>query len=184
MTIQDEFEEQARPHLDGLYRTAFRMAGERAAAEDLVQESFLKAFRAFGQFQKGSNFKAWIYTILTRTFINEYRRRSRAPIVTDFSEVEPAGVDELPVLTAEDVERLGDRLGDPARQALARVPEELRLVFLLSTFEDLNYREIAPALEIPIGTVMSRLFRARRILREELAAFAREEGYLKGRPAP
>ncbi|HEX7900333.1 MAG TPA: sigma-70 family RNA polymerase sigma factor [Planctomycetota bacterium] len=168
MDVRAEFEAQALPLADALYRTAVRMTGAPASAEDLVQDAYLKAFRAFGRFEKGTNFKAWIFTILTNTFINEYRRKSAAP--TDFTEAEPEGEVEAVHLKAEDVDRLGDHLGDEAARALAKVPPEFRLPFLLSTFEDLSYKEIAGVLGIPIGTVMSRLFRARRILREELAA--------------
>jgi RNA polymerase sigma-70 factor (ECF subfamily) len=180
-TTQGEFETLVRPHLDALYRTALRMTGSGPSAEDLVQDVFLKAYRNLHRFESGTNFKAWIFTILTNTYINEYRRQSRAPVVTDFAEIEPEGAPETDYIRAEDVERLGDRLGDQAKQAIAKIPEEFRLIFLLSTFEDMSYKEIAAMLGIPIGTVMSRLFRARRILRDELASFARREGFLKGR---
>ncbi len=184
MATRQEFEAQALPHLDALYRTALRMAGESAAAEDLVQEAYLRAYRNFERFEPGTNFRAWLYTILTNTYINEYRRKSRAPAVTDFGDAEPAGDDDAPRLSAEDVEALKDKLGDEAKKALEKVPPEFRLVFLLSTFDEMSYREIAEVLEIPMGTVMSRLFRARKILREELATFARDSGYLQGRSEP
>lgn len=184
METQGEFSDRVKPHLDSLYRTALRMTGEGASAEDLVQETFLKAFRGFGQFEPGSNFKAWLFTILTNSYINDYRRRSRAPTVTDFSEVEPEGETETPTFSAEDVERLADRLGDPAKRALDRLPPEHRLVFLLSTFEDMSYKEISAILAVPIGTVMSRLFRARSVLRHELADFARQEGYFQEKTQP
>ena len=176
MDVRAEFEAQALPLADALYRTAVRMTGESASAEDLVQDAYLKAFRAYGRFEKGTNFKAWIFTILTNAFINEYRRKSHGAAVTDFAEAEPAGEPEAVHLKAEDVDRLGDHLGDAAAKALAKVPPEFRLPFLLSTFEDLSYKEIAGVLGIPMGTVMSRLFRARRILREELASAATREG--------
>lgn len=179
-----EFADRVKPHLDSLYRTALRMTGEGASAEDLVQETFLKAYRGFGQFEPGSNFKAWLFTILTHSYINDYRRRSRAPRVTDFSEVEPEGEIETPHFSAEDVERLADRLGDPAKRALDRLPPEHRLVFLMSTFEDLSYKEISAILGVPIGTVMSRLFRARAVLRRELAEFAQQQGYLQEKDQP
>jgi RNA polymerase sigma-70 factor (ECF subfamily) len=170
---REEFQGLVRPHLDALFRTAFRMTGERSAAEDLVQEAFLRGFRAFSGFEKGSNFKAWMYRILTNTYISEYRRRKQAPRPTDFTEFDLEADPAVEPLKAEEVERVGDRLGDAARRALARLPEEHRLVFLLSSLEDLTYREIAEALQIPIGTVMSRLFRTRSALRTELAAHAR-----------
>ncbi len=176
-----EFEDLVRPHADALYRTALRMTGENASAEDLVQDCFLKAWKNLHRFERGTNFKAWIFTILTNAYINDYRKKSRAPaMVTDFAEVEPAGPVEVPHLTAQDVERLGERLGDRAKKALAKVPDEFRVIFLLATIEETSYKDIATMLGIPIGTVMSRLFRARRMLREELADFAREEGLLRG----
>ena len=181
VTPPSEFEELVRPHVDALYRTALRMTGQGAAAEDLVQDCFLKAWKNLHRFERGTNFKAWIFTILTNAYINEYRRKSRAPArVTDFAEVEPAGAEEVPQLSAQDVGRLGDRLGDRAKKALEKVPDEFRVIFLMATIEEMSYRDIAAMLGIPIGTVMSRLFRARRMLREELAEFAREEGLLRG----
>lgn len=177
-----EFEELVRPHADALFRTALRMTGEPASAEDLVQDACLRAWKNLDRFERGTNFKAWIFTILTNAYINDYRRAARAPeVVTDFSEAEPAGAEEVPHLTADDVARLGDRLGDAAKRALEKVPGEFRLVFLLSTLEEMKYKDIAAVLGIPIGTVMSRLFRARTILRRELADFARQEGILRGR---
>jgi RNA polymerase sigma-70 factor, ECF subfamily len=177
MDVRSEFEAQALPLADALYRTAYRMTGGAASAEDLVQEAYLKAYRAYDRFEKGSNFKAWIFTILTNAYINDYRRKSHATAVTDFAEAEPAAEAEPVYVSAEEVDRLGDQLGDEAARAIQKVPPEFRLPFLLSTFEDLTYKEIAAVVGIPIGTVMSRLFRARRILRDELAAFA-------GRPTP
>jgi RNA polymerase sigma-70 factor (ECF subfamily) len=91
METQAEFAERVKPYLDSLYRTALRMTGERSSAEDLVQETFLKAYRGYARFEPGSNFKAWLFTILTNAYINDYRRRSRTPVVTDFAEVEPEG---------------------------------------------------------------------------------------------
>ena len=161
------------------------MAEEASSAEDLVQETFLKAYRHFDQFEAGTNFKAWIFRILANAFINRYRRGSREPAVMDFSEREPETPPEEPAaLSAEDVAALEERLGDEAKRALEKVPPEFRLVFLLATFEEMGYKEIAQVLDIPIGTVMSRLFRARRILREELSAFARASGFLKRERKP
>ena len=171
--LKAEFERQLRPQVDALYRTALRMTGQDATAQDLVQEASLNAWRGFGSFEKGSNFRAWIFRILTNAFINRYRREGKAPVSTDFAEMEPSAPVETPHLTAEDVERLGDALGDEAARSLAKLPPEFRSVFLLSTFEDMTYKEIAGVLEVPVGTVMSRLFRARELLRTDLAALAR-----------
>lgn len=176
------FEELAYPHLDSAYRTALRMTGQPASAEDLVQEAYLRAFRAFSQFERGTNFKAWLFRILTNVFLNDYRRKSREPQATDFAEVEPADpATETGQFKAEEVEAIRAHLGDETVRALDRLPADFRLPFLLSTFEGFSYKEIASILDIPIGTVMSRLFRARRLLKIDLMEYAKASGYLKDR---
>jgi RNA polymerase sigma-70 factor (ECF subfamily) len=179
------FEELAYPLLDSAYRTALRLTGQAASAEDLVQDAFLRAFRGFDQFERGSNFRAWFFRILTNVFLNDYRRRARGPQAADFSEIEPAAPEsEGSLLRLEDVEALRPHLADEAVRALDRLAPEFRLPFLLSTFEGFSYKEIAAILGIPIGTVMSRLFRARRALRDELMEYAKASGHLKGRNTP
>ncbi len=178
------FEAQVRPHLDALYRTALRLSRDRAGADDIVQEAVIKAWRHYDRFEQGTNFRGWIFKILMRTFLNEHRRKRRAPAVSDFAEVEPEGAPETNWLTVEDLSRLGDRVGDAAKAALDKLPDEHRMIFYLSTYEELSYREIAVVMEIPIGTVMSRLFRAREALRHDLADYAREGGWLKERQDP
>lgn len=180
MALQAEFQALALPQADALYRTALRMTKETSAAEDLVQEAYLKAYRNFGSFERGTNFRAWIFRILANTYINSYRRHALEPVITDFAEVEPADPEEAAALSARDVGALKEKLGDEAKKALEKVPPEFRLIFLMATFEDMSYKEIAEIMELPIGTVMSRLFRARKTLREELASFARQSGFLKG----
>jgi len=176
------FEELAYPLLDSAYRTALRMTGQPASAEDLVQEAFLRAFRAFSQFERGTNFKAWLFRILTNVFLNDYRRKGREPQASDFAEVEPADPAIEPAqFKAEDVEAIRAALGDEVSRALDRLPPDFRLPFLLSTFEGFSYKEIASILDIPIGTVMSRLFRARRLLKIDLKEYAKASGYLKDR---
>src|ERR1043165_6629239 len=145
METQAEFAERVKPYLDSLYRTALRMTGERSSAEDLVQETFLKAYRGYARFEPGSNFKAWLFTILTNAYINDYRRRSRTPVVTDFAEVEPEGEQESPHFSAEDVERLADQLGDAAKRAIDRLPPEHPLVFLFSPFGGPRLKGISAA---------------------------------------
>ena len=179
------FEELAYPLLDSAYRTALRLTGQPASAEDLVQEAFLRAFRGFGQFERGTNFKAWIFRILTNVFLNDYRRKSREPQAADFSEVQPADpATESGQFRAEEVEAIRAHLGDEAVRALDRLPPDFRLPFLLSTFEGFSYKEIASILEVPIGTVMSRLFRARNLLKNDLKEYAKASGYLKDRNTP
>lgn len=176
------FESEIAPHLDSLYRTALRMARSREDAEDLVQETALRAYRARERFQPGTNFRAWLFTILTNAFINVYRRQSRAPQTVDFAEVEPVYEDaarEAGRLAPEDIEKLRDRLGDEARNALDALPSEYRIVLHLSVFEGLSYKEIADVTGVPLGTVMSRLFRARVAMREALTAYAKAEGIVR-----
>ena len=164
------------PHLDSLYRTALRMTGQPASAEDLVQETYLKAYGHFHRFEAGSKFKSWIFTILTNTHINNYRRGARAPRLIDFSKFEFAAEDGPVYLSVDDVEAIKDELGEEAKQALEKMPPVFQVVFLLSTIEDLSYRDIAEMLKVPMGTVMSRLFRARNFLRKELTQYARGKG--------
>lgn len=176
------FEELAYPLLDSAYRTALRMTGQPASAEDLVQEAFLRAFRAFNQFERGTNFKAWLFRILTNVFLNDYRRKGREPQATDFAEVEPADPStESGEFRTEEVEAIRSHLGDEAVRAIDRLPSDFRIPFLLSTFEGFSYKEIASILGIPMGTVMSRLFRARRLLKSDLKEYAKASGYLKDR---
>jgi RNA polymerase sigma-70 factor (ECF subfamily) len=176
------FEELAYPHLDSAYRTALRMTGQPASAEDLVQEAFLRAFRAFNQFERGTNFKAWLFRILTNVFLNDYRKKSREPQTSDFAEVEPADPGtESGEFKAEEIEAIRARLSDEAVRAIDRLPPDFRLPFLLSTFEGFSYKEIAAIIGAPIGTVMSRLFRARRLLKTDLLEYAKASGYLRER---
>ncbi len=172
------FEELAFPLMDGLFSTALRMTGHRDRAQDLVQDTMVKAFKNFHRFQEGTNFRAWTFTILTNTFINDYRRRKKEPVPVDFSETPPAAPGTISV---SDVEALRERLGDEAANALDRLPEEFRLIFLLSTFEEFSYEEISGITGAPVGTVMSRLFRARKMMREDLLEYARKVGHLKGK---
>ncbi|MBI4564754.1 MAG: sigma-70 family RNA polymerase sigma factor [Planctomycetes bacterium] len=179
MDSKGEFETLALPFQDSLYRVALQMTRHRASAEDLVQETYVKAFRNFHRFRAGTNFRAWIFTILRNTYINDYRREAIAPFTRVFNGTEPAEEDGSPCFTAEDVEELKEYLGDEAKKAIDKLPPDFRLIFLLSTFENMSYKEIAEVVGVPIGTVMSRLFRARALLRKELAAFAAESGFLK-----
>lgn len=169
------FEREAYPLLDPLFHKALRMTRRRADAEDLVQETLLRAYRSLSSFTQGMSFKAWVYRIMTNTFINEYRRRRLAPHLMDFGKCDPTSIP--PAL--EDNEPLRERIGDTPARALEKVAPELRLVFLLVILEDYSYKETAEIMGIPIGTVMSRLFRARMILRRNLTEYARNEGYLK-----
>ncbi|MFZ9886014.1 MAG: sigma-70 family RNA polymerase sigma factor [Myxococcota bacterium] len=178
------FHQEAMPHRSSLFGAAVRLARSKADAEDLVQDTYLKAFRAFEQFEPGTNCKAWLFRILTNSFINRYRRRTKEREILEGKE-RPAAEHYLvhlpskrPFLDPENA--IADRgLSDEALQALDEVPAEFRDVLLLSDVEGLSYREVAETLRIPVGTVMSRLFRGRRLLQERLFPLAVEQGVLK-----
>ncbi|HEY3261039.1 MAG TPA: sigma-70 family RNA polymerase sigma factor [Pseudonocardiaceae bacterium] len=179
------FERDAMPLLDQLYAAALRMTRNPADAEDLVQETFLKAYAAFDSFREGTNLKAWLYRILTNTYINGYRRRQRQPIqqptedITDWQLAEAAEHTSTGLRSAE-MDAL-DRLPDSdVKEALGRLPEDFRMAVYLADVEGFAYREIADIMGTPIGTVMSRLHRGRRQLRDLLTDTARERGLLRG----
>ncbi len=181
---QTSFEEEALPHLDSLYRTALRLTGERAHAEDLVQDTMLKAHRAWHQFRPGTNARAWLLTILRNTFINDYRKRQRAGREVDLEQVEPLAVFQAVADTDPEGTFFQQIVDERVVQALDALPLDFREVVVLSDVEGLSYGEIAELLKIPLGTVKSRLFRARRQMQSELYAHAVEMGYIKPRKQP
>lgn len=174
------FEREALVHLDTVYRVALRLAGNAADADDLVQETMLKAYRSWDQYQQGTNAKGWLLTILRNSFINEYRRRTRHPETVDVDTIEPFAV--LSEEQDEDPQgRFFDQIVDEeVQRAVDGLPEVFREALVLSDVEGLNYQEIAGVLGVPVGTVKSRLFRARRLLKERLYRYAVEMGYIKG----
>jgi len=177
---QASFEREALVHLDTLYRVALRLTGNAAEADDLVQETMLKAYRAWDQFEKGTNAKAWLLTILRHAFINEYRRRTRHPETVDLDAIEPFSVFEE--LQDEDPQSsFFDRIvDDEVLRAIDDLPEQFRETVVLSDVEGMSYEEIARVLGVPVGTVKSRLFRARRLLQQKLYDYAVGMGYIKG----
>lgn len=184
-----EFEAVALPHLDAMYGAAFRLTRNQRDAEDLVQEVLLRAFRFWGSFERNSNCKAWLLKILTNTFINEYQRKRRQREVLDAATAEQGAVDGVlhheESMRQQSPERaLIDRsVSDDVQRALEALPADFRTAVVLCDVEGLSYKEIAEAMDCPVGTVMSRLFRGRRLLEAQLRPFAIAEGYVKDAPA-
>lgn len=173
------FEEEALVHLDELLGLALRLTGgHRARAEDLVQETVLRAWRAWEDYELGTNCRAWLMTILRNTFINQFRRRKRRPSQVEYEEVAERSV--FPEVREADPERsFFDQLVDEeVVRAIEGLPDEFRVPLVLSDLEGLSYAEIAEAMEIPVGTVKSRLYRGRRRLQRKLYEYAREMGYV------
>ncbi len=183
MADPSTFAQQVEPFVDQLYAAALRMTRNPADAEDLLQETFVRAYRGFPNFTDGTNLRAWLYRILTNTFINTYRARQRRPEQTELDDVEElylyrriGGLEAASLgRSAEDV--LMDRITESdVTDALDALPEQFRMAVLLADVEGFSYKEIADILEVPIGTVMSRLHRGRRALQRSLHDFAVERG--------
>jgi RNA polymerase sigma-70 factor (ECF subfamily) len=177
------FEKDAMPFLDQLYSAALRTTRNRADAEDLVQETFAKAFAAFHQYKHGTNLKAWLYRILTNTYINTYRKKQRQPLQSDSSDVEDYQLARAESHTSRglrsaETEALDHLPDSDVKRALQEIPEDFRLAVYLADVEGFAYKEIAEIMDTPIGTVMSRLHRGRHQLRDLLSDYARERGFV------
>ncbi len=184
---RERFEALVNEHLDSLYGSALRLTRNRANAEDLIQDTFLKAWRSFRTFQAGTNARAWLYKILMNAYIDSYRKTSRQPELVDHEDVG----DFYLYAKAQESEEYR-REGDPeeillskimdadVKAALEQVPEPFRAAVILADLEEFSYREIAEILDIPIGTVMSRLYRGRRHLQRLLWDYAKRAGYVNG----
>lgn len=184
-----EFEEIAMVHVDSLYSMALRFVFNKEEAEDLVQETYLKAYRFFDTFQKGTNIKAWLYKILRNTFINRYRKKINTPGEILYEDVEFVNSnltyeqDKNTVELADTLESkyndLSNLMEDDVKQAIDGLPIEYREAILLSDVEELSYQEIAEIADVPIGTIKSRLNRGRKLLQKKLWEYAKDRGFIK-----
>ena len=177
------FEAHAFPLMDKLYGTALRLTRDRLDAEDLVQSTYLKAWKYFHLYKPGTNFQSWIFKILTNNFINDYRSKKRKPYQEDFETIRAVVPDEQFERTdgffnRGEIENYGQFFDDHLTAALDKLSEDFRIVVLLADVNEFKYREIADMLDCPVGTVMSRLSRARKVLAKHLKAYAVEHGYV------
>jgi RNA polymerase sigma-70 factor (ECF subfamily) len=185
MADQARFADLAMPYMDALYSAALRMTRNPADAEDLVQETYLRAYRGFGGFKDGTNLKAWLYKILTNTYINIYRAKKRRPQETDFDDVEEfslyrrmGGIEAADTERTPETEVLDAMPDEVVKEALESLPEQFRMAVLLADVEGFSYKEIAEIMDVPVGTVMSRLHRGRKQLQRRLWEFGRDRGLL------
>ena len=179
---QSEFEAEALPHMDVLYNFALRTTGNQDDARDLLQETYLKAYRFWEKYEKGTNIRAWLFRIMKNSYINRYRKETKEPDKVDYEEIE----NFYNLIRAESTdpndlqEKLfGNLLGDEVSNALESLPDDFRTVVILSDIEGLTYEEIAEFVECPIGTVRSRLHRGRKLLQARLYEYAKRQGMIK-----
>ncbi len=176
------FEKEFLPHIGSMYNFAYRLTFNEDDAKDLVQETYLKAFRFLNSFQQGTNAKAWLFRILKNSFINDFRKKSKQPAKVDYQEVESYyNSDDVDVSMTTDlrVETVQHMIGDEVSNALNVLAVDFRTVIILCDLEGFTYEEMSKILDIPIGTVRSRLHRARNLLKEKLQKYAKSMGYNK-----
>lgn len=178
---RSDFEREALPHAGALYGAALRLTRNEGDAEDLVQETLLRAYRFFDTFEAGTNCKAWLFRILTNQFRNRYREREREHEIITQAESSEANIGQFTADAFENAERalLGRMVSKDVEEALGKVPAEFRLAVVLADLEDFSYKEIADIMGCPAGTVMSRLYRGRRILQKLLLEYAIEQGIVR-----
>jgi RNA polymerase sigma factor (sigma-70 family) len=177
---QHIFNDEFMPHINAMYNFAYRLTLDADDAKDLLQDTYLKAYRFIDSFQQGTNAKAWLFRILKNSFINDYRKKSKEPSKVDYQEVESYyNSEEVDRQITPDlrVEALKDMIGDEISNALNALDVDFRTVIILCDLEGFKYEEMAKILDIPIGTVRSRLHRARNLLKEKLSEYAKEMGY-------
>jgi RNA polymerase sigma-70 factor (ECF subfamily) len=177
---KSDFEKVAMEHLEAIYNFAFKLTGSRQDAEDLVQDTYLKAYRFFSQFKRGTNFKSWLFKIMHNTFISKYRKDIKKPAHLDFDDIEFKSERLLTGFTTTDDAQLEEifngLVDDEVSSALDKLPDEYKQVILLFDIHNFNYQEIAHILNCPIGTVRSRIHRGRKMLRESLMNYAKKRG--------
>jgi len=177
------FDAETVPHLDALYRTALRMTKNVNDAEDLVQETYVKAYRFWDKFEPGSNARAWLFKIMTNVFINEYRSKSRSPVAVNVDELDDSFLyGQLATTTPGDnpERQLAAKIFDEdVKRAIENLPDDFRLVVVLSFIEGFSYQEIAEIADLQLGTVKSRLHRGRKLLQKELLDYAIKNGFIK-----
>lgn len=183
MTAQDDFVKDAMQFAPQLFSTAMRMTRNKSDAEDLVQETYIKAWRSFHTFQTGTNLRAWLYRIMTNTFINKYNSKQRKPSETELDEVEElylykrlGSIDQSKLSSSAEDQMLDLFTDDEVKSALEELPETFRIPVLLSDVDGFSYKEISEMLEVPLGTVMSRLHRGRKAMQKLLYEYAKERG--------
>ncbi|MFC0185050.1 RNA polymerase, sigma subunit, ECF family [Pseudarcicella hirudinis] len=175
------FDKEFMPHIDSMYNFAFRLTNDEDDANDLVQDTYLKAFRFINSFEEGTNAKAWLFRILKNSFINDFRKKTKEPSKVDYQDVETTYNSEEDAETTQTtdlrVETVQDMIGDEIANALNALPVDFRTVIILCDVEGFTYEEMAKILDIPIGTVRSRLHRARMLLKDKLKTYAKSLGY-------
>ncbi|MCB9080976.1 MAG: sigma-70 family RNA polymerase sigma factor [Lewinellaceae bacterium] len=174
------FEEELFPQIEALYTFAYHLTYNEEDANDLVQETYLKAYRSIDKYEQGTNAKAWLFRILRNTFINEYRRKMRKPTQVDYEDITTYHEeDDSPLTGYLDLreEMFQQMIGDEVTNAVNQLPVDFRVVILLCDIEGFTYEEISKILDIPIGTVRSRLHRARNLLKEKLKSYAESKGF-------
>ena len=181
-TLNIDFEREAIPHMDALRNFALKLTSDSDDANDLLQDTFVRAYRFFNTFEQGTNCKSWLFMIMRNLFINSYRKKSSGPILVDYSEIDnfyenvkPSNTDEAHL----EKDMFDNLLNDEIQEAISTLPDDFRTVILLSDIEGFTYDEIADFVDCPVGTVRSRIHRARKMLFVKLQKYAKSRGYAK-----